>query len=120
MTNTTFVLATQTCCNTNLCIKLRSRARRKEAPFASQRIDLALLAPDTDATMEGARRGIRTIFVDGGWREAAIYDRLALPAGATIDGPAILEQSDTTILIEPGLVGTVDHFGNVLIGEQEP
>lgn len=82
--------------------------------------DLALLAPDTDATMEGARRGIRTIFVDGGWREAAIYDRLALPAGATIDGPAILEQSDTTILIEPGLVGTVDHFGNVLIGEQEP
>ncbi|NQW09017.1 MAG: hydantoinase/oxoprolinase family protein [Alphaproteobacteria bacterium] len=82
------------------------------------RFDLALLAPSADATMEDARRGIRRVYVDGGWHETAIYDRLALPVDATIDGPAILEQSDTTILIEPGLVGTVDRFGNVLIGEK--
>jgi len=32
-----------------------------------------------------------------------------------IDGPAILEQPDTTVLIEPGLQGRVDRFGNTII-----
>jgi N-methylhydantoinase A len=42
------------------------------------------------------------------WHETAIYDRLALPVGAEIDGPAILVQPDTTVLIDPGLTGRVD------------
>jgi N-methylhydantoinase A len=49
--------------------------------------------------------------------EAAVHDRLALPVGAVIAGPAILEQLDATIYIEPGLSGEVDRFGNVLIAE---
>jgi N-methylhydantoinase A len=35
-------------------------------------------------------------------------------------GPAILEQPDTTILIEPGHAGAVDRFGNVLITREAP
>ena len=38
----------------------------------------------------------------------AIWSRLDLPAGARIEGPAILEQPDATIVIEPGLAGRVD------------
>jgi len=83
------------------------------------RFDLSLLAPEPEGTVADANRGTRQVFVDGGWHEAAIVDRLALPTGARIEGPAILEQSDTTILIEPGLVGEVDRFGNVLIGAPE-
>ncbi|MDF1793009.1 MAG: hydantoinase/oxoprolinase family protein [Thalassobaculaceae bacterium] len=81
------------------------------------RFDLSLLAPEEGVTVEAAIRGKRDIYVDGAWHDATIVDRLALPVGARIEGPAVLEQSDTTILIEPGLVGEVDTYGNVLIGE---
>jgi N-methylhydantoinase A len=44
-----------------------------------------------------------------------VWARLALPAGAVIEGPAILEQPDATTVIEPGLVGRVDPLGNVIV-----
>ena len=53
------------------------------------------------------------------WHDTAIYNRLDLPVGAVIHGPAILEQPDTTVLIEPGLTGTVDAYGNTIITRQE-
>ena len=37
--------------------------------------------------------------------QAAIYDRAAMPAGLTFAGPAIVEQDDTTTLVEPGWRG---------------
>jgi len=79
------------------------------------KFDLAILAPSGEGYVAEATTGTRRIFVDGGWVEAAIYERLALPVGATVPGPAMLEQADTTIFIEPDLAGTVDRFGNLLI-----
>ena len=55
------------------------------------------------------------MWFDGGWREAAIWTRLALPGGATIRGPAVLEQPDATTVIEPGLVARVDRLGNLIV-----
>ena len=78
------------------------------------KIDLLSLAPAADTTIEAATRGTRPVWV-GGWHEAAVFDRLALPIGATIPGPAILEQPDATILIEPGMTGRVDRFGNLIL-----
>jgi N-methylhydantoinase A len=78
------------------------------------RIDLLSLAPPPDATLSAAARPPRRVWIDG-WREARVFDRLALPAGAAIAGPAVLEQPDATILIEPGLTGRVDRFGNLVI-----
>ena len=54
------------------------------------------------------------------WHETALYDRLQLPIGSVINGPAILEQSDTTVLIEPGLQGRMDEFGNTIIEAKSP
>ena len=68
-----------------------------------------------DHRLAAAKLGTRRIFVNGGFVEAPVYARLELPAGATIAGPAILEQPDTTIFIGPGLEGSVDRFGNVLL-----
>ena len=48
-------------------------------------------------------------------REAAIWSRLDLPAGARIEGPAVLEQPDATIVIEPGMAGRVDDLGNLIV-----
>ena len=80
--------------------------------------DLHLLAPDDKGTIEAAVRGARPIWVDGGWMEATIYERLHLPVGAKIYGPALLEQPDTTIFVEPDLVGKVDEFGNLVISRK--
>ena len=82
------------------------------------RFDLATLAPE-GGSLDAARRGTRRVHVGGDWCEATIWDRLALPVGATVDGPAILEQADTTVLIEPGLRGTVDRYGNTILERAE-
>jgi len=44
------------------------------------------------------------------------YDRTALKAGNTLEGPAIVNQYDSTTVIPPGLTAHVDRFGNIVIG----
>ena len=51
----------------------------------------------------------------GGWHDAAIYAREDLLPGMSFDGPAIVEQNDTTTVVEPGMVTRVDAFGNLLV-----
>ena len=79
------------------------------------RFDLTTLAPGADATLDGAKRGTRPVWFGNAWRETAIYARLDLPAGARIEGPAVLEQPDATTVIDPGLTARVDALGNVII-----
>ncbi|MEM7652685.1 MAG: hydantoinase/oxoprolinase family protein, partial [Pseudomonadota bacterium] len=83
------------------------------------KFDLTLLAPRGDSDAAKARIGTRPVFADGAWHEAALYDRLSLPIDSEVPGPALLEQPDTTIFIEPDLQGRVDRFGNLLIGRKE-
>jgi N-methylhydantoinase A len=47
--------------------------------------------------------------------QAAIYQRAAMPIGLTFAGPAIVEQDDTTTLVEPGWRGAVLDNGNLLL-----
>ena len=80
------------------------------------KFDLATLAP------VGGHAGVlrrRPVRFAGAWHDTAVHDRLALPVGARIAGPAILEQPDTTILIEPGLAAEVDRFGNVIVTRKD-
>lgn len=77
------------------------------------RFDLSLLAPvDTEGD---SRIGERAVWIGDAWHETPIYERLVLPVGTRVSGPALLEQSDATIFIEPGMSGTVDDFGNLII-----
>src|SRR5262249_55434990 len=46
--------------------------------------------------------GVRRAYFRSAWHDTNIYDRTALTIGATLSGPAIVEQSDTTIVIDPG------------------
>lgn len=79
-------------------------------------IDLSLLidAAGRKATLAEAQTDTRKVWFDG-WRETPIYWRDFLPADASIEGPAIIEQMDTTILIEPGDRASQDHDGNIII-----
>ncbi len=82
------------------------------------KFDLASLAPQ-GGSLKAARRGTRPVHFAETWHDTVLYDRLALPVGAEIHGPAILVQPDTTVLIDPGLTGRVDRFGNTLIEPSE-
>ncbi|HML13299.1 MAG TPA: hydantoinase/oxoprolinase family protein [Xanthobacteraceae bacterium] len=83
------------------------------------KLDLIGLAPKPGGSVQAAQRGTRRVYVDGRYAETPVYARLDLPAGAVVPGPAILEQPDTTILIDAGLAGSVDRFGNVILERNE-
>jgi N-methylhydantoinase A len=77
--------------------------------------DFNVFAPGPAATLAKAALGSRQVWFDGGWREARVWSRLDLPAGAVIEAPAVLEQADATTVIEPGLVGRIDPLGNLIL-----
>jgi N-methylhydantoinase A len=84
--------------------------RRGEVALAS------LMDPELRAdSVAGAVTGRRRVWFSGGWAEVPIMARDALPLGARFSGPAVLEQLDTTIVIEPGNEVEVDDAGNLLI-----
>jgi len=83
------------------------------------KFDLALLAPALNTSLSAARRGSRKTYVEGSWHETAVYERLELPAGTKLPGPAILEQDDATIFVEPDLEAEVDRFGNLVLSRKE-
>jgi N-methylhydantoinase A len=63
------------------------------------------------------RIGERSIVVSGepGPVTANVYDRDALPVGFAFEGPAIVQQADTTTLVEPGWQAVVDDAGNLVL-----
>jgi N-methylhydantoinase A len=56
----------------------------------------------------------RRIYLESGWQTASVWQRDQLAEGATIPGPAIIEQEDTTTLIRPDWTATVDRIGNII------
>ncbi len=66
-----------------------------------------------DGPMPQARE--TRVFFAGDWCAAALFDRLALPAGSSVRGPALLLQPDSTTFVEPGYGARVHPTGNILI-----
>ncbi|WP_265517809.1 hydantoinase/oxoprolinase family protein [Nitratireductor luteus] len=80
-------------------------------------IDLAsLIDPAGRAgTLEEALNERRPVWFAGEWHDTPVYAREKLPLDAVIEGPAILEQLDTTTVIEPGDRAASDRDGNIMI-----
>jgi len=63
-----------------------------------------------------ARKGSRpAYFADIGYADTAVYDRYALDAGTVIDGPALIEEDESTCVIAPGDQAVLDAHGNLII-----
>lgn len=79
-------------------------------------IDLSLLIDPVGrkATLAEALTGTRKVWFDG-LVDTPIYWRDHLPLDAEITGPAIVEQMDTTIVIDPGDKAVQDADGNIII-----
>lgn len=83
-------------------------------PIARPSIDAyPLTGPDASA----AESGTRAVFWPEAmeWVETRIYDGTLLRPGNRVDGPAIIEQPGTTIVVPPGADAVVDAYGNNVI-----
>ncbi len=95
--------------------------RDEQAPVDISTIRLAIVghlvtaagAPRFAGTGTAVAYSRRQVFLRGAWHEAQIYKRDALGAGDVLDGPAVIEQQDTTILVLPGWRGRTDALGNL-------
>ncbi len=78
-------------------------------------------AKDRGGTLEGARRGRRAAWFDGGLVDCTIYRLAELPGGARLNGPSIIEAADTTVVVPPGWRVAVDPRGFLVmeVGEME-
>ena len=80
------------------------------------KFDLSVLAPVGAGSTQPL--GVQRVYHQGQWWDAQRYARLELPVGAQVQGPAILEQADTTVWLEPGFDAKVDAMGNLLVTAQ--
>jgi N-methylhydantoinase A len=64
-----------------------------------------------------ASTGTRRVLFDeaDGFVEASIYDRARLGAGGLVEGPAVIEEFDSTTLVWPGHAARVDEAANIII-----
>ncbi|MFM9993595.1 MAG: hydantoinase/oxoprolinase family protein [Burkholderiaceae bacterium] len=77
------------------------------------KFDLSVLSPQGKGSTESL--GIQNVYHASQWWGAKRYDRLALPVQSVIAGPAILEQADTTVWLEPDFSARVDAWGNLIV-----
>jgi len=67
------------------------------------------------STVADAVKDHREAYVNGEYVEHTVYDRYQLPPGASFDGPAIIEETESTSIAGPDTTVSVDEIGNVLI-----
>ena len=91
-------------------VTLRVEAVGRVAPSPRARLD-------DGATPDPIDRQV--VHWAAGDRETPIHDRAALGAGAEIDGPAILTQLDTTVVVPPGWSGRMHGSGALILTRGE-
>lgn len=98
--------------------------RRNDAPVGLFRINLkavgvvpkAKLAEHEPTGVIPEPIGHRPVWFDADASvETPVYDRTDLPAGLKLEGPAVVEQVDSTVLIPPGTKAEVDRYLNIII-----
>ncbi|RID88755.1 hydantoinase/oxoprolinase family protein [Peribacillus asahii] len=66
-------------------------------------------------TLESALKEVRDVYFDGKFVPANVYNREDIPVLSEIQGPAIIDQLDTTTVIPPGFTAKVDVYRNLII-----
>ncbi len=92
--------------------------------LASLRTTVIGRRPPLELTMFGrlvgtagaaAPMGERPVFFGNEFVDTRIFARDALGAGAVVEGPAIIQQPDTTVVVDPGATARVDDLGSLVI-----
>jgi N-methylhydantoinase A len=90
---------------------------RLVAAAPSPHLPLERLATGTAANARDELKGSRQAFVPetGGFQQVPVYDRYALGPDFSANGPAIIEENESTIVVGAGARVHVDAFSNVVI-----
>ncbi len=78
------------------------------------------LSPDATGqltTAEPTPHTKRSVYTHDGMVTCPIYRRETLSTGATIAGPAVIEQADATTFVEPNTTAIVDRDQNLILSE---
>jgi N-methylhydantoinase A len=78
-------------------------------------VDLGMFRPRHGGSLESALSGERRVWFNGAWHATKIYRREKLPSRVYFAGPAIVEQLDATLVLDPGSSAEVDELGNILV-----
>jgi 5-oxoprolinase (ATP-hydrolysing) len=75
-----------------------------------------------DAPRPSALRAIATrpVYFDGAWRDTPFFDRADLRAGDGVEGPAIIHEANTTIVVEPGWRAECSGRGDLILRRVQP
>ena len=92
-------------------VHFRIAASGPVAPMALQSL------PARDASAADARKGHRRVYFPeaNGFTDCPVYDRYQLRAGDRFDGPALVEERESTVVIIPHSQAHVDRDGNIIV-----
>ncbi len=101
--------------------------RRDDAPVSIFRVALTAtgMVPKAELQTHEVKKNTpttdvtREVWFGGKAFTAMIFERDDLSAGAVFDGPAVVEQFDSTVVIPPNTTAEVDKYMNILIRVQE-
>ena len=60
------------------------------------------------------------MYAGGRWTDAGLYERSAIAAGDVVHGPAIIAESNSTTVIEPGWAAGVNDLGHLVLLRTAP
>jgi len=92
-------------------VHFRIAASGRVAPMALQSL------PARDASAADARKGHRRVYFPetNGFTDCPVYDRYQLRAGDRFDGPSLVEERESTVVIIPHSQAHVDRDGNIIV-----
>jgi N-methylhydantoinase A len=76
--------------------------------------------PRVSTPVRSAMRSRRQAYFEGRFQDTPVYDGEKIGHGHRIEGPAIVEERFTTIVIYPGQTAELDRFGNYVIALPAP
>ena len=79
--------------------------------------NLGLGAHPCDIVVVRAARGTRRAYW-GEWVDTQVYDGTQLGTGARIEGPALIEEPFTVVVLPPDAMARLDDMGNYVVTPQ--
>ena len=101
----------------SLDIPIEVQNWRLQARGPEPQVKLRRRAASSDTDAAAALRGRRSAYFEAtnGYVDTPVYDRYLLEPGAVIEGPAIVEERESTAVLGPGDSGRIDEWLNLTI-----
>jgi N-methylhydantoinase A len=61
------------------------------------------------------RKSVRPVYLEGAFRDTPVYERVVLPPGFRLEGPAVVEEFGSTTVVFPGQHLIVDPHGILIV-----